>query len=93
VGAGFRRNGFVAVVVGEDRLLADDWLLAGADEDGDRLGAGALAQQGAIVLLDRHVVGRVVDAEARSAAVGPSARADSGPYICVTDGITRLRSR
>jgi DNA-binding transcriptional ArsR family regulator len=51
------------VEVDEDRLLADEDLAAGCGEDGDGVRAGALAQQDAVILLDRHLPGQVVDAE------------------------------
>jgi hypothetical protein len=49
--------------VREDRLFTDERLLAGGDEDGDRVGGSALAQKGALVLVDRDLAGEVVDAE------------------------------
>jgi hypothetical protein len=55
--------GLTGVEVGEDRVLADEWLFAGGNEDGDGLGAGAFAQQDAIVFLDRHLSGQVIDTE------------------------------
>src|SRR5581483_4842663 len=63
VSARFRGNRLVVGEVDEDRLLTDDWHLAGRDEDGDRLGAGAFAQQYAVVLLHRHLTGQVIDPE------------------------------
>jgi hypothetical protein len=43
-GRALPRDGFAAGEVGKDRLLADEWLLAGSEKNGDRVGAGALAQ-------------------------------------------------
>jgi hypothetical protein len=63
MGARFRGDWFVTVEVDEDRLRTDEWLHAWDDEDGDRFGAGALAQEDALVLLDRHLASQVVDAE------------------------------
>src|SRR5581483_7306969 len=63
VGARLRGDMLVAVEVGEDRLFADDRRLAGNDEDGDRLAAGALAEQDALRIVDGHLADEVVDAE------------------------------
>ena len=53
----------MTVEVGEDRLLADERLFIGGYEDRDRGGAGALAQEDSVLLLDRHLPGDVVGAE------------------------------
>jgi len=58
-------DGQTSLEVGEDRCLADDDLAVVADEDGDRLDARPLAQDDAVLLLDRHLARDVIDPELR----------------------------
>jgi hypothetical protein len=59
----FFRNGRVRVQVVLDRVLPDEHCSCRGDEDGDRVGASAYAQQSAVVALHRHLAGDVVDPE------------------------------
>jgi hypothetical protein len=47
----------------KDRRLAQNRRLARCYEDGDRVGAGALAEQRAVVFVDRHLPSDEVDAQ------------------------------
>lgn len=46
-----------------DHVFADQHLLVGRDENGDRVGARAVPEQGSLISVDRDLAGDVVDAE------------------------------